>query len=79
MICNKKEWETLGDVQVVLVKFAHVMNERDRARVNAFIELCAESTKAERARVEKTVQRIKEKRKTNPDYARPASEHRKRK
>ena len=53
MICNKKEWEILTNVQVTLLKFAPMMNERDKARVNALIYLCAESTKAEKARNEK--------------------------
>ena len=77
MICNKKEWEILDNVQVTLLKFAPMMNERDKARVNALIYLCAESTKAEKARNEKSAQRIKERRKENPDYARPEREFRK--
>lgn len=79
MICNKKEWEILDNVQVVLLKFAYMMNERDKARVNALIYLCAESTKAEKARNEKSKQRIKECRKENPDYARPERERKVRK
>lgn len=77
MICNKKEWEILDDVQVTLLKFAPMMDERDRARANALIHLCAESTKAEKVRNEKSAQRIKERRKENPDYARPEREFRK--
>ena len=77
MICNKKEWEILTNVQVTLLKFAPMMNERDKARVNALIYLCAESTKAEKTRNEKSAQRIKERRKENPDYARPEREFRK--
>lgn len=53
MICNKKEWAILDDVQVTLLKFAPMMNERDKARANALIYLCAKSTKAEKARNEK--------------------------
>ena len=79
MICNKKEWEILDNVQVTLLKFAPMMNERDKARANALIYLCAESTKAEQARNEKSAQRIKERRKENPDYARPEREFRKNK
>ena len=79
MICNKKEWEILDDVQVTLLKFAPMMNERDKARVNALIYLCAESTKAEKARNEKSAQRIKKRRKENPDYARPERERKARK
>lgn len=77
MICNKREWQILDDVQVTLLKFAPMMNDRDKARANALIHLCAESTKAEKARNEKSVQRIKERRKENPDYARPEREFRK--
>ena len=76
MICNKKEWEILNDVQVTLLKFAPLMKERDTKRCNAFIFLCAESTKAEKARNEKSAQKIKECRKENPDYARPERERR---
>lgn len=48
MICNKKEWEILDNVQVTLLKFAPMMTEKDKERVNALIYLCAESTKAEK-------------------------------
>ena len=74
MICNKKEWEILDNVQVTLLKFTPMMNEKDKARANALISLCAESTKAEKVRNEKSKQRIKERRKENPDYARPERE-----
>lgn len=66
MICNKKEWGILDDVQVTLLKFAPMMDERDKARANALIYLCAESTKAEKARNEKSKQRIKERRREIP-------------
>ena len=79
MICNKKEWEILDNVQVTLLKFAPMMDERDKARANALISLCAESTKAEKERNEKSKQRIKERRKENPDYARPERERKARK
>ena len=77
MICNKKEWEIIDNVQVTLLKFAPMMTEKDKARVNALIYLCAESTKAEKARNEKSAQRIEERRKENPDYARPERKFRK--
>ena len=77
MICNKKEWEILDNIQVTLLKFTPMMTEKDKARVNALIYLCAESTKAEKARNEKSAQKIKERRKENPDYARPEREFRK--
>ena len=77
MICNKKEWEILDNVQVTLLKFAPMMNERDKARANALIYLCAESMKAEKVRNEKSAQKIKERRKENPNYARPEREFRK--
>lgn len=79
MICNKKEWEILDDVQATLLKFVPMMTEKDKARVNALIYLCAESTRAEKERNEKSVQRIKERRKESPDYARPEREFRKNK
>lgn len=74
MICNKKEWAILDDVQATLLKLAPAMNEKDKARANAFIFLCAESTKAEKERNERSAQKIKERRKENPDYARPERE-----
>ena len=79
MICNKKEWQILDNVQATLVKFSPMMSEEDKARVNALIYLCSDSTKAEKVRREKSVQRIKERRKENPDYARPERERRKNK
>ena len=54
-----------------------MMNERDKARANALIYLCAESTEAEKARNKKSKQKIKERRKENPDYARPERERNK--
>lgn len=77
MICNKKEWEILDNVQVTLLKFAPMMDEKDKARANALISLCAKSTQAEKVRSEKSKQRIKERRKENPDYARPEREFKK--
>ncbi len=77
MICNKKEWQILDDVQVTLLKFGSMMTEKDKARVNAFIFLCAESTKAEKERAERSAQKIKERRKENPNYARPEREWKK--
>lgn len=79
MICNRKEWAILNDVQTTLLKLVPMMDDKDTAHANAFIHLCAESTKAEKARREKSVQRIKERRKENPDYARPARERRRKK
>ena len=76
MICNKKEWQILDEVLSTLLKFAPTMNNKDKARVTAFIYLCSESTEAEKARNEKTAQKIKERRKENPDYARPEREKR---
>lgn len=70
MICNKKDWKVLDEIQVVLSKFAPMMDERDKARVNALISLCAEATQKERASRDRTYAAIKEHRKTNPKYGR---------
>lgn len=77
MICNKKEWGILDDVQVTLLKFAPMMDERDKARANALIYLCAESTKAEKARNEKSKQRIKERRREIPTTLVPKGKEKK--
>lgn len=79
MICNKKEWAILDDIQATLFKFWKMMDDRDKERVNAFIYLCAESTKAEKERNAKSSQTIKERRKEDPDYARPAKERKREK
>jgi hypothetical protein len=77
MICNKKEWETLDEVQVLLGKMSKYMTETDKEKADAFIYLCYKATQEEKARRTKTAQRIAEKRKENPDYARPQREFRK--
>lgn len=77
MICNKKEWEIIDDLTSVCVRLAKHMTEKQKNVVNEFIYLCAKSTEDERVRREKAAEKIKEKRKINPDYARPEREHRK--
>jgi hypothetical protein len=77
MICNKKEWETLDEVQALLSKMSKYMTETDKEKANEFIYLCYKSTQEEKARRAKTAERIAEKRKDNPDYARPQREFRK--
>ena len=77
MICNKNEWGTLDGVQVLLGKMSKYMTEKDKEKANEFISLCYKSTQEEKARRAKTAERIAEKRKENPDYARPQREFRK--
>lgn len=50
---------------------------QDRGRVffdSDFIYLCSETTSKQQERNERSAQRIKERRKENPDYARPKGE-----
>ena len=79
MILNKKEWATVNEIMAVLIKYAPVMRDKDRQKIDDFIYLTAEATKKQKETSVKTAQTIAEKRKTNPDYARPACEHRKNK
>lgn len=79
MILNKKEWATVNEIMAVLIKYAPVMRDKDRQKIDNFIYLTAEATKKQKEARAKTAQTILEKRKTNPDYARPACEHRKNK
>ena len=79
MILNKKEWATVNEIMAVLIKYAPVMRDKDRQKIDDFIYLTAEATKKQKEARAKTAQTIAEKRKTNPDYARPACEHRKNK
>lgn len=79
MILNKKEWATVNEIMAVLIKYAPVMRDKDRQKIDNFIYLTAEATKKQKEARAKTAQTISEKRKTNPDYARPACEHRKNK
>lgn len=79
MILNKKEWATVNEIMAVLIKYAPVMRDKDRQKIDDFIYLTAEATKKQKEARVKTAQTIAEKRKTNPDYARPACEHRKNK
>ncbi len=79
MILNKKEWATVNEIMAVLIKYAPVMRDKDRQKIDNFIYLTAEATKKQKEARTKTAQTIAEKRKTNPDYARPACEHRKNK
>lgn len=79
MILNKKEWATVNEIMAVLIKYAPIMRDKDRQKIDDFIYLTAEATKKQKEARTKTAQTIAEKRKTNPDYARPACEHRKNK
>lgn len=79
MICNKKDWEMLDSITAILLKFTHLMTKKQKAQCDAFMILCAEETKKEKERRAKTAKYIAEKRKVNPDYGRPAREHRKHK
>ena len=79
MILNKKEWATIDGITALLLKYAPVMSDKDKQKIDNFIYLTAEATKKQKEARAKTAQTIAEKRKTNPDYARPACEHRKNK
>lgn len=79
MILNKKEWATIDEITALLLKYAPVMSDKDKQKIDNFIYLTAEATKKQKEARAKTAQTIAEKRKTNPDYARPACEHRKNK
>lgn len=70
MICNKKEWETLDGVQVLLGKMSKYMTETDKEKADAFIYLCYKATQEEKARRTKTASIIAERRKSNKNYAR---------
>ena len=78
MICNKKEWAILDDVQHVLLNYyrTNTLKESEIKKINDFIYLCAEATSKQQERNERSAQRIKESRKENPDYARPERERR---
>lgn len=79
MICNKKEWEILDNVLHVLLNYyrTNTLKESEIKKINDFIYLCSEATSKQRERNERSAQRIKERRKGNPDYARPEREFRK--
>ncbi len=79
MICNKKEWVILDNVQHVLLNYyrTNTLKKDEIEKINDFIYLCAESTSKQQERAERSAQRIKERRKVNPDYARPEREHKK--
>lgn len=79
MILNKKEWATVDEITGLLLKYAPVMNNNEKQKIDDFIYLTFEATKKQNEARAKTAQTIAEKRKTNPDYARPACEHRKNK
>ena len=78
MICNKKEWAILDNVQHVLLNYyrTNTLKEPEIKKINDFIYLCAEATSKQQERNERSAQRIKERRKENPDYARPEREKR---
>ena len=79
MILNKKEWATVDEITGLLLKYAPVMNNNEKQKIDDFIYLTLEATKKQNEARAKTAQTIAEKRKTNPDYARPACEYRKNK
>lgn len=79
MICNKKEWQILDNVQHVLLNYyrTNTLKKDEIEKINDFIYLCADATNKQQERNERSAQRIKERRRTNPDYARPEREHKK--
>lgn len=79
MICNKKEWAILDNVQHVLLNYyrTNTLKQSEIEKINDFIYLCADATSKQQERNERSAQCIKERRRTNPDYARPEREHKK--
>lgn len=76
MICNKKEWEILDNVRHVLLNYyrTNTLKKSEIKKISDFIYLCSEATSKQQERNERSAQRIKERRKENPDYARPKGE-----
>lgn len=81
MICNKNEWKILDNIQHVLLNYyrTNTLKESEIEKINDFIYLCAEATSKQQERNERSVQRIKERRKKNPDYARSERERKNKK
>lgn len=81
MICNKNEWKILDNIQHVLLNYYRIntLKESEIGKIKDFIYLCAEATSKQQERNERSVQRIKERRKENPDYARPERERKNKK
>lgn len=77
MILNKQEWEQIDEITAILLKYRHLLNNREKAAVCAFYDLTIETTKKEKEQRQRAAARIADKRKSDPDYARPEREHKK--
>lgn len=74
---TKQDLQKVAVYETLLFKFKPQMTESQKAEFKeAFGHFNQRSIEYKQA-IEKTKAKIKEKRKTNPDYARPEKEHRK--
>lgn len=71
------EWDLLDRVECILVKYRHLLNEREKTTVEDLHQSLIESTKKQKDEREKMRIRVNEKRKVNPNYGRPQREWRK--
>ena len=63
MILNKKEWATVDEITGLLLKYAPVMNNNEKQKIDDFIYLTLEATKKQNEARAKTAQTIAEKQK----------------
>lgn len=76
---TKKDLQMVARYESLLMKYRNFLTDDEMQDFLETWDYFNERTTQYGCAIEKTKAKIKEKRKTNPDYARPASEHRKRK
>lgn len=73
MVLNLKEWETVGSITAILLKYRNLFNDREKKAFLDFYGLTIEATKKQDEARRKSAERIKEKRAINKNYARGKS------
>lgn len=71
MVLNRKEWETVDRITAILLKYRHLLNDREKQTFLDFYGLTIEATKKQDEARRKSAERIKEKRAITKNYARP--------
>lgn len=74
MRLKKEEWEMLTKIECILIKHKNVLNEREKDTLQQLHWNLIHSYEVEKAERKKMAERVAEKRKTNPNYARPQYE-----
>lgn len=71
MRLNKQEWDMLDSIECILIKYKDLLNEKEKDIIEQLHWNLIHSYEVERRDRKKMAERVSEKRKINPNYARP--------